>query len=83
VSDWNKQFPLIHITRKDLYDAGITHDNVDSLDDDDMQKLATYIGDLLFGNNRFADQRFIDTVNFCTRDVLSRKNTSQINDKEA
>jgi hypothetical protein len=44
--DWHKTFPVAVVTRGDLTEVGLSHQQIDALTDADMQAIAEKMADL-------------------------------------
>jgi hypothetical protein len=60
-----KCFPMSAITRQHLLDAGIEAQYVERLSDDDMQRIATHVGELLL-----TDDQLSGTIMFATWNLI-------------
>lgn len=62
VIDWNKAFPVLHITRRDLKEAGITEAEIATLTDEDMQHIASKVEDCI-DDEEISDHLFTSARN--------------------
>ncbi len=67
MTDWNQEFPITSVTRADLVSAGLSKDQVASLSDEDMRRIAAKMEDI------YCDQGFWEDVVTAVEYVLEKK----------
>jgi hypothetical protein len=53
--DWHKTFPVAVVTRGDLTEVGLSHQQIDALTDADMQAIADTMANLYCENGYWQD----------------------------
>ncbi len=53
--DWDKEFPLVSISRADLHEAGVSDAHIQTLTDTDMQEIASMMADIYLDNGYWED----------------------------
>jgi len=65
--NWNKEFPLTSICRHDLRDINLTTQEIESLDNEDMKRIASKLADAYLENG------FWDDLKIIVEDILKDK----------
>lgn len=66
-TNWDKEFPIISVTRADLVSAGFSMEQIAQLTDEDMQEIADATEDVYY------DHGFWEDLELCTKRVLKCK----------
>ena len=62
--NWNKEFPVISITRRDLKDAGLSEKQIAQLTDEDMTAIASKMEDMYCESGFWEVLRITATMRF-------------------